>query len=324
MRSIEHAQGAILQRILDTTYGAGLPHLTREAFARYDTAVGRTPWAVRHQRRFALLDERRRVLASARRYELAGVLAQEQIQICGIGDVFADPEHDDGTGALELVEQCLEDAAQAGAELALIGLTSSQQRDVIPTGFMVIPTNDIELRVTVSTRHGAPMTLVRGGEDRDLAAIAAMGEARAGLSRFRLVRDVDFVKYAISKRRLLAGLGSAGARQVQFVIAEEGITAAAYVVLTVVEDNWTIEECGDRDPSGARVGAILQAMIAREPAERHPTIRAWLPPGFLPPQVTIGSALPSTEVMMIKPLRSSIQPPRLGGDDVLYWRSDIL
>jgi len=44
---------------------------------------------------------------------------------------------------------------------------------------------------------------------------------------------------------------------------------------------------GDRDPSGARAGAILQGLIAREPAERRPTIRGWLASGFLPPQVTI-------------------------------------
>jgi hypothetical protein len=47
-------------------------------------------------------------------------------------------------------------------------------------------------------------------------------------------------------------------------------------------------------------------MIAREPAERHPTIRTWLPPGFLPPQVTIAAAVPSTEVMMIKMLHASM------------------
>jgi hypothetical protein len=168
------------------------------------------------------------------------------------------------------------------------------------------------------------MTLVRGGEDRDLAAIAAMGEARAGVSRFHLVRDVDFVKHAITRTRLLAGLGSAGARQVQFVIAQEGITAAADVVLSIADDTWTVEECGDRDPSGARAGAILQALIAREPAERRPVIRRWLPPGFVPPQVTTVSALPSAEVMMITALGAANEPPRLSGDDVLYWRSDIL
>jgi hypothetical protein len=103
---------------------------------------------------------------------------------------------------------------------------------------------------------------------------------------------VDFVQYAITKKRLLAGLGTAGARQLHFFIAEEGITAAAYVVVSIAGGTWTVEECGDRDPSGARVGAILQALIAREPVDRRPTIRAWLPRGFVPPPVTILSAKP--------------------------------
>jgi hypothetical protein len=54
---------------------------------------------------------------------------------------------------------------------------------------------------------------------------------------------------------------------------EEGITAAAYVVVNVEGRRWTIEECGKRDPSGACVGAILQGLIAREPIERRPVIR---------------------------------------------------
>ena len=73
----------------------------------------------------------------------------------------------------------------------------------------------------------------------------------------------------------------------------------------------------------ARVGAILQALIAREPVERRPTIRAWLPRGFVPPQVTIVSAKPSTDVLMVRSLGSMVVQPRLSGDDVHYWRSDI-
>jgi hypothetical protein len=145
-------------------------------------------------------------------------------------------------------------------------------------GFEVVPTHDVELKVAESSRYGAPMTLVRGGEDRDLAAIVAMGQARASRYRFHLERDADLVKYAITKKRLLAGLGIYGVRQLLFVIAEEGITAAAYAVISIVSGSWTIEECGDRDASGARVGAILQALIAREPVERRPVIRGWLPP----------------------------------------------
>jgi hypothetical protein len=68
------------------------------------------------------------------------------------------------------------------------------------------------------------MAMVRGGEERDLAAIVAMGRVRAEPFRFHLDRDVDFVQYAITSKRLLAGLGSADARQLHFFIAEEGIT----------------------------------------------------------------------------------------------------
>ena len=78
-------------------------------------------------------------------------------------------------------------------------------------------------------------------------------------------------------------------------IAEEGI-AAVYVIVSVVGgDGWTLEECGDRDASGARVGALLQPLIARKPVERRPTIRAWLPRSVLPPQVAVASTMPSTE-----------------------------
>jgi hypothetical protein len=169
------------------------------------------------------------------------------------------------------------------------------------------------------------MTLIRGGEPRDLAAVVAMGRIRADPFRFHLDRDVDFVQYAITKKRLVAGLGTAGARQLHFFIAEEGITAAAYVVVSIVgDDMWTLEECGDRDPSGARVGAILQALIAREPVERRPTIHAWLPRGFVPPQVTLVSAKAATEVMMVRSLGTTGGHARLSADDVLYWRSDVI
>jgi hypothetical protein len=122
---------------------------------------------------------------------------------------------------------------------------------------------------------------------------------------------------------LLAGLGSPGARELFFFIAEEGTTAAAYVVVTSAGGRWTIEECGDRDPTGARVGAILQVLLAREPAERRPSINAWLPAGFMPPQVTAIGEEPSAEVMMIKPLT----PRGEGGcslrrEEIVYWRSD--
>ena len=168
------------------------------------------------------------------------------------------------------------------------------------------------------------MTMVRGGDDRDLADLAAMAKTRAEPFRFTLNRSRELIQYAIVKRRLLAGLGPAGAREVRFFIAEEGASAVAYVVITVRGREWSIEECGDRDPTGARVGAILQVLLARDPAERRPDISAWLPSGFLPPQLTVVDRRPSKEVMTCRPLSAkAAAATTLEESDVLYWKSDM-
>src|SRR5205807_2030800 len=100
--------------------------------------------------------------------------------------------------------------------------------------------------------------------------------------------------------------------QVHFFVAEEGASAVAYVVLSSRGDDWVLEEAGDRDPSGARVGAILQALIARQPAERRPTLRGRLPPMFLPAQLAVVERRPTADVMMVRPLASAPLSPPLG------------
>jgi hypothetical protein len=314
------ADGAFLDKILDEEYATENRGLSRAAYGRFDAAQMKTEWGRSHRRRFALTNGDA-VLASATQYQLEGVLDKRPVRICGIGSVFAHASHGSGSDAGVLVERLLHDAAQGGADIAVL-LCDMDSSWCDRAGFERLVMTDVELGIAESPRHGAPMTLVRGGEERDLAAIAEMGETRAAPFRFHLDRDVDFVRHAITKKRLLAGLGSAGERQLHFYIAEEGITAAAYIVVSVEGGRWTIEECGDRDPSGARIGAILQGLIARDPMERRPVIRGWLPPGVAPPQVTILSTQPSTEVM-VRSLGSTPRPLRLSGDEVLLWRGDV-
>ena len=320
MATVIPAEGPILERVLETAYSISSRGLSRHAFAQFDAARTRTAWGRRHQQRFVLV-EGGDVVASAVQYDLAAVLDEQPVRVCGVAEIFPRPALATGGPARELVDRLLEQAARDGAAMALRFSNTGHEQQLAGTD--AVPMMDVEVGVAEPSRRGAPMALIRGGEERDLAAIVAMGQVRASPFRFHLDRNVDFVHHAITKKRLLAGLGTAGACQLHFFIAEEGITAAAYVVISIVGGTWTIEECGDRDPSGARVGAILQALIAREPAERRPTIRAWLPRGFLPPQVTIVSAKPSTDVMMVQSLGKREVHPRLSGDDVLYWRSDI-
>jgi GNAT superfamily N-acetyltransferase len=320
--AVTTAEGTMLDSVLDAACRTAGGVLSRRAYGTFHAARMKTSWGSRHQQRFALV-EGNDILASAERYNLSGSFDGRAVRVCGIGSVFTEPSQRGHGHARRLVEALVHDAEREEAEVALLFPPVDFDEDV-RRGFRPMSLTDVSLAVTESSRHGAPMTMMRAGEERDLAAIVAMGRVRAEPFRFHLDRDSDFIQYVITTRRLLAGLGPAHARKLQFFIAEEGITAAAYVVISVVGDMWTVEECGDRDASGARVGALLQALIAREPGERRPTIRAWLPPRFMPPQVTIASAAPSTDTVWVRTLGSRAIVPPLSAEDVLFWRNDIL
>ena len=173
MRNVVLAEGAILQRIVASLPFVSYYGLSREAVFKFEAAQAKTPWGLRHRRRFALVDGDN-VLASAERHDLAGVLDQQAVTICAITAVFSHTPDDSNDCALALVERLLEHATRDDADLALLFRTGNTAAPV-PDGFEVVPTIDVELTVVESSRHGAPMTLVRGGEDRDLDAIAAMG-----------------------------------------------------------------------------------------------------------------------------------------------------
>ena len=321
MTNLVEADGPILDRILDDTHDIWSDGLTRHAYGRFYAAQIATPWGRGRLRRLALVDGGE-VLASAKLYRFDAVLDGRPIQVAGLGAVFTSPASRGRGAARELIERVLDRASAEGADLAL--LFSEIGPDYYARlGFTPVPTVERQLRVTESSRYGAPMTMVRGGDDRDLKDIVAMGAARAEPFRFHLSRDRDLVHFAIARKRLLAGLGAAGRRIVHFFIAEEGASAVAYLVIGVQGDAWTVEEIGDRDPAGARAGAMLQALIAREPAEQRPSIRAWLPDGFVPPQVTVVGETPSAEVMMIKPLRDAARGITLTPADVCYWHGDL-
>jgi hypothetical protein len=149
-----------------------------------------------------------------------------------------------------------------------------------------------------------------------------MHDTRSSGARFALQRDRALVQYGLSKKRLLAGLGPTAARQIEFFVAEEGASAVAYVLLHVSPHGWTLEEAGDRDPAGARLGAILQTLLAREPHRPPPIIRTWWPRGFaVPPQVELRDRTDAHDVFMVRAL-ADVAMPRTA-DDVFYWRSDF-
>ena len=313
------ADGALLERILDDTFPVWHEGLSRDAYSKWNRGQLRTPWGREHLQRFALVDAAGAHVASLKRYRHPVRVDGRDGWMCGIGAVVTVPAHRGSGHATRLVEHVVEQSRQEGALVA--GLFSE-----IGTAFyerLAFSTVAIdEVSVRVSKRDGSPAMLVRFGDDRDLPAIAAMHAVRAADARFALRRGTPLVHYALTKKRLFAGLSAPGTRQLEFFVTEEGASAVAYVVLSQNEFGWTLEEAGDRDPAGARLGAMFQVLLAREPSLRDPIIRAWWPRGFAtPPQLTLANRSDPKDIFMVRPLVDGLDLPS-GPEGVFWWRSD--
>jgi predicted N-acetyltransferase YhbS len=313
------ADEPLIERVLDDTFPVWHEGLSREAYSKWSRGQLRTPWGREHLQRFALLDDAGTHVASLKRYRLPVRVDGRDGWMCGIGAVLTVPEHRGAGHASRLVEQVLDQSRREGALLAglfsEIGTTFYER-----LGFSTVALDEVTVRVT--RRKGAAMTLVRFGDDRDLPAIAALHAVRSADARFALRRDTPLVHYAIAKKRLFAGLSTPGTRQLEFFVAEEGVSAVAYVVLSQNQYGWTLEEAGDRDPAGARLGAMFEVLLAREPSLGDPTIRAWWPRGFpTPPQLALSNRTDPKDVFMVRPLANGIEVPP-GPEGVFWWRSD--
>ena len=324
MSRLTPVDGAMHDRILDDTHPLWHDGLTRERYGLYNRGQMQTPWGARRLTRLALVD-RGQLLASAKRYDLATDVDGHLVPTLGIGAVFTPPDQRRHGHAARLIEMLCSEAKADGARMALL-FSEIGPRYYERLGFRAVPIREVE--VTVQQRPGAPAMLVRFGDDKDLASAAEMHNRRTALYRFGLRYDADWLHYSLAKKRLLAALGPSAARQIEFFVAEEGSQAVAWILLHVTGrdragyvESWSLEGCGDRDPSGARVGAMLQTLLARSPANAPPLIRAWWPHGFEPPQLTLAERPSASIVMMARALTDDI-PASFAPSDVLFWHGD--
>lgn len=312
------AEGALLDRILDLTFPIWNEGLSREAYGQWNIAQTRTPWGREHLHRFALLDDDGGLLATAKRYRHDVRPDGREGWMAGFGAVFTPPAGRGRGAASRLLETLMEQSREEGAFMATL-FSEIGPAFYERLGFRSVPLDEVTVNVT--RQGGSPAMLVRAGVERDFADIAALDAARSSAVRFSLRRGPPLLAYALSKKRLLAGLGPPGLRQVEFFVAEEGASAVAYVVLSENANGWTLEEAGDRDPAGARLGGMLQVLLAREPAHRTPLIRAWWPRAMpVPPQLQLTDRGDARDIFMVRPLADVPMPET--ADDVFYWRSD--
>lgn len=314
------AVGAVLERILDDTHPSWHDGLSREHYGKFWAAQLKTPWGASHLDRVALVDGPH-VVSSAKCFDLSLRLDGRIRRVLGIGAVFTPPAYRGRGHARELITRILERAVTEGQEFAIlfseIAPAFYERLDFVP-----VPLSEWTIEVD-QKRGGAPAMLVRSGDERDLPNIVEMNTIRAAGARLALDRSEDFIRFGITRKRLLSGLSASGVRDTEFLVVEEGHQAAAYLVCTAHDGRWMIEEAGDRDPSGARIGAMLQVMLARTPGERLPEIKGWWPQSLVPPQLKIAASTPTQEVLMIRPLKDRILPlPPLAAAEVVFWHGD--
>ena len=316
--AVTEVHGPGLEVILDDTYPIWGEGLSRRSYGAWNRAQMATDWGRHSLRRVALIDGKR-VLASAKRYLFDARIAGAPGRVLGIGAVFTPPELRGRGAARQLIEEMMAAAAADGFSHALlfseIGPTYYEK-----LGFAAVPRRNYAL--TTIEKAGAPATFVRSGEAADLPAVAELTAVYANGAGFALDRAPELIQFALTRRRLLAGLGPPGLRHAEFFVAEEGYRAAAYVVITRGPEGITLQECGDRDPTGARVGAMLLVLAAREPAERPMVLKGWLPADFRPPQVRILEDTDAPEVMMLRPL-AAVASSNQGYSPVAYWQADV-
>ena len=122
------AEGLILEDILDATYPLWNEGLTRDAYGKWNAAQLKTAWGRGHLRRFALLDDRGRWVAAAKRYLWPMRLDGVDGVMCGVGAVFTRQEERGRGYGHAIVNQLVEHARGEGATVA--GLFSERMRDM--------------------------------------------------------------------------------------------------------------------------------------------------------------------------------------------------
>jgi hypothetical protein len=261
------------------------------------------------------------VLSSAKRYDLSLRIDGRIRRVLGIGALFTAPLHRNRGFGRELLTRMLDTAVTEGQEFAML---FSEIAPAFYERLDFVPVPLLESTIEVDRkRGGAPAMLVRSGDDRDIPSIAEMSATRTSPARLSLNRSEDFIRFQITRKRLQSGLSPSGHRHNEFLVVEEGSQAVAYLVMTEQDGRWMIEEAGDRDPTGARLGAMLQVMLARYPSEPLPEIKTWWPRDLVPQQLKIAATSSTESVLMIRPLRDRILPlPPLAAAEVVFWHSD--
>ena len=211
------------------------------------------------------------LLASAKRYRVRVRLDGRTVDTIGIGAVFTPPELRGRGHAAALLAADRSSRARATARRWRCCSRRSRRGTTSASDSRSCRCSRRWWASVEAGRAGGARAHGRAARPRsDRRDASPAGGAATGS---RSSTTPSWLQYALAKKRMLSGFGPPGTRDVEFFVCEEGTRAVAWVLLQVARgaaattdpESWSIASCGDRDPSGARIGAMLQALVARTP-----------------------------------------------------------
>ena len=309
------ADALLIERIHDGTFTVWSEGLARADYSRWQQAQLESPWGLAHLRRVALVDNGT-LLASAKRYDFTADIGGERSTVLGIGAVFTPPAERGRGHARRLIDAMVEEAASRGCRAALL-FSEIGPEYYARLGFDVMPRDELAFECPVETDGSL---WARPGRAADLPAMAALSAASRTPSTFALHRTPDLVEFGLIRRRTLAALSAPNRLVVEWLVVEDAGRMTAFLVATRRPRGIVIEDCGDVDPAGAQVAALVGSLVAL-PSFHPPVVHGWLPEPFR------GWTTPALwhevtgNVMMIRPI-GGLAAPRIGGP-VTFWNLDL-
>lgn len=309
------ADRALVERILDGTFTVWSEGLSRPDYSIWQRAQLESTWGRAHLRRVAWMEDDR-LLASAKRYDFRADIGGERCAVLGIGAVFT-PVAERGRGhASRLLDAMIEEAAARGCRAAV--LFSEIGPDYYARlGFNVIRRDELAFECPVEP-EGLPAA--RPGRLEDLPAMVALGEATRTRSTFALDRPPDLVHFGLIRRGRLADLSAAQRLVLEWLVVEEAGRMTAFVIATRRPRGLVIEDCGDIDPSGAHVAALVGS-LAGQRSFHPPVVHGWLPDQFRGWTTPALWREVTDNVMMIRPVGDAPLPEIEG--PVTFWNLDL-
>ena len=312
----DDARIAEIYRESHSLWGAGL---SLEGYLEFWAELRDTPWARRHYRHLAWVDESGVLLSSFKRYRPALRMDGVVTSAMGIGAVFTPADRRGEGNARRMIEAAL--ASAQGQDGAAVLFTDIGVEYYAEMGFRPLPAT--ESWGTIPRPSPSPPGVIeeaihlRPMTRDDLPVVAACHAACTAVRRLAFLRDVEQWDYLLVRAegyyRRFDGTDLSG----RYRVAVRAGQVVGYLVAVDSPGQWVLREVGAANGDLDLAEAILRIGGAQARREGCRNVYGWLPRRLAErlPDWRLRTAPRRQAIPMILPLSSSFDVASARVDD---------